>query len=121
MKVESTDLDRALAMARRMVEDQDCRCATCSRLLEPGSEAVLLPGPGPLFRREVTELRLDCTHCKTRNPLTWGFEQELAGQLGAAKGQAGRETPDTCPECGARMEPDGGCFFCRSCGYSQCG
>jgi len=27
----------------------------------------------------------------------------------------------TCPECGGRMESDGGCVLCRSCGYSKCG
>ena len=26
-----------------------------------------------------------------------------------------------CPECGARMEHEGGCVICRSCGYSKCG
>ncbi|MGI6192003.1 MAG: vitamin B12-dependent ribonucleotide reductase [Christensenellales bacterium] len=26
-----------------------------------------------------------------------------------------------CPECGARMEHEGGCVVCRSCGYSKCG
>jgi ribonucleoside-diphosphate reductase alpha chain len=26
-----------------------------------------------------------------------------------------------CPECGSRVEHEGGCIICRSCGYSKCG
>lgn len=26
-----------------------------------------------------------------------------------------------CPECGSRLEHEGGCNLCRSCGYSKCG
>lgn len=26
-----------------------------------------------------------------------------------------------CPECGAKVEHEGGCVMCRSCGYSKCG
>ncbi len=26
-----------------------------------------------------------------------------------------------CPECGSRVEHEGGCVICRSCGYSKCG
>ncbi|MBM6665231.1 hypothetical protein H6B12_10190, partial [Flavonifractor plautii] len=26
-----------------------------------------------------------------------------------------------CPECGSRLEHEGGCVTCRDCGYSKCG
>ena len=26
-----------------------------------------------------------------------------------------------CPECGARIEHEGGCVICRNCGFSKCG
>ncbi len=30
-------------------------------------------------------------------------------------------TGGTCPECGGKVEHEGGCMICRSCGYSKCG
>jgi ribonucleoside-diphosphate reductase alpha chain len=27
---------------------------------------------------------------------------------------------ERCPDCGAKLEYDGGCVMCRSCGYSKC-
>ena len=26
-----------------------------------------------------------------------------------------------CPECGSKLEHEGGCVICRDCGYSKCG
>lgn len=33
------------------------------------------------------------------------------------------ENADTavCPECGRKVEHEGGCVVCRNCGYSKCG
>jgi len=31
------------------------------------------------------------------------------------------EKRHTCPECGGRLEHEGGCVLCRTCGYSKCG
>jgi len=86
MNVETSDLDRAVAMAREMVKDQDCRCATCDGRFEVTSETVMLSGAGPLFRRQVAELRFECPRCNTRKPLPWAFEQELAGRLEDGRG-----------------------------------
>ena len=27
----------------------------------------------------------------------------------------------SCPECGSKVEHEGGCVVCRNCGYSKCG
>ncbi|MBU1942703.1 MAG: vitamin B12-dependent ribonucleotide reductase [Actinobacteria bacterium] len=43
---------------------------------------------------------------------------ESFGQPGGDDLQA---TDHRCPECGARMELEGGCRVCRSCGFSRCG
>lgn len=32
-----------------------------------------------------------------------------------------KDKRDSCPECGGRLEYEGGCVLCRSCGYSKCG
>lgn len=43
----------------------------------------------------------------------------LASMSGA---EIGKSNPGVmnCPECGAALETDGGCFVCRSCGFSKC-
>ena len=51
------------------------------------------------------------------------LEDSGAGKSGAldALQNSGDEMIRPCPECGGRMENDGGCVLCRSCGYSKCG
>ncbi len=38
-------------------------------------------------------------------------------ELGATSGP---RSLVVCPECGEIMEPEGGCYLCRNCGYSKC-
>lgn len=51
-------------------------------------------------------------------------EPELSAAEGSAASQAETVVPGRmrfCPECGAKLEHEGGCVICRNCGYSKCG
>ena len=51
-------------------------------------------------------------------------EPELSAAEGPAASQAETVVPGRmrfCPECGAKLEHEGGCVICRNCGYSKCG
>jgi hypothetical protein len=49
-----------------------------------------------------------------------GISRNTAELRDPSTGPADRLPPDICPECFARMQPEGRCFVCR-CGYSKCG
>lgn len=51
-------------------------------------------------------------------------EPELSAAEGPAASQAETVVPGRmrfCPECGAKLEHEGGCVIYRNCGYSKCG
>ena len=51
-------------------------------------------------------------------------EPELSAAEKPAASQAETVVPGRmrfCPECGAKLEHEGGCVICRNCGYSKCG
>jgi hypothetical protein len=50
-----------------------------------------------------------------------GVNRSLAGVANECPGRADKPSPNICPECGARMQPEGRCLTCPACGYSKCG
>lgn len=51
-------------------------------------------------------------------------EPEFSAAEGSAASQVETVVPGRmrfCPECGAKLEHEGGCVICRNCGYSKCG
>ena len=51
-----------------------------------------------------------------------GKEQELSMISEIEDNDPGTETVNqVCPECGKKVEHEGGCVVCRNCGYSKCG
>lgn len=51
-------------------------------------------------------------------------EPELSAAEGSAASQVETVVPGRmrfCPECGAKLEHEGGCVICCNCGYSKCG
>jgi len=45
------------------------------------------------------------------------IEDELSASIEAHMPQGS----GTCPECGSKVEHEGGCMICRNCGFSKCG
>jgi len=118
MKVPAGCIESAIGDLRRLVSQENLRCRACGTLLEPVAEAA---GPELFVNRLPADLNLVCPACGTRQPLRCDFYDGPAGWLPETGRRSGAPPRHVCPECGARMEPEGRCFFCRACGYSPCG
>ncbi|MTI57897.1 vitamin B12-dependent ribonucleotide reductase [Geosporobacter ferrireducens] len=59
----------------------------------------------------------NCSLCSMAEICNNEYREELT--LGLEEG--GVKTEVLCPDCGMRVEHEGGCMICRSCGFSKCG
>lgn len=91
------------------------------------AEALLEQLQGIRCPSTVRQAGMKCTSCpdaiakvvrrvdKMRRAIPGGM-----GTVAAAESTAEPRFPKFCPECGTRLEHEGGCVACRSCGYSKC-
>jgi len=63
----------------------------------------------PAISHEANARQADCPEKNRSNLVNEHF------------GPPDKKIRDVCPECGQKMQPDGRCFVCRACGYSECG
>lgn len=78
----------------------------------------------------IRQSGMKCTSCP--DAIARVIEQECKKQLAIGNWMAKEEFQEPaalgelenkskCPECGGRLEYEGGCNICRQCGYSKCG
>lgn len=85
------------------------RCPSTIR--QPGLSVTSCPDAIAKALEKVMQARTD------------GTVPEAMPVIRRRKPRESREEPNAsvCPECGAKLEHEGGCIICRSCGYSKCG
>ena len=68
--------------------------------------------PIPYLIKYISSLNLDGSHINTwKNGVLRCLRKFLKEE---------EATGEVCPECGAQIVREGGCFICKSCGYSRC-
>ena len=91
------------------------RCPSTIR--QPGMKCTSCPDAMAKIIQKVAEFqRLTQNH---NYPLGTDPYQEISKRLDADRERYAK-TMTYCPDCGAKLEHEGGCVSCRSCGYSKC-
>lgn len=87
------------------------KCAACQNV--KGSKIKKIDGlscPDVIARTIMEEYERQCRLCNSREHTT-NDEQVVMLQTDA----------NVCPECGSRLNHEGGCVVCRNCSWSRCG
>ncbi len=118
---------RVLLKVTKFVENENLRNAAARNGMPPASDAVngttasgaAAPSPAAAATAANPAAAAVTNPMVTVNGGTVTSAPVSAPVAAAADAAAAGEP--ACPECGGRVEHEGGCVVCRSCGFSKCG
>ena len=101
------------------------RChSTLLQKREKGIKVLSCPDAiGKVIEKVAREQHFGCFPPQKREP-TQPSREEAPIDIPLERENRGCEegvTHAVCPDCGAKLEHEGGCVICRSCGFSKCG
>ena len=83
------------------IRQSGMKCTSCPDAIAKAIERV--------YKQQVALGHWAESEQPAAKPIQKPMETVVAGQM------------KYCPECGAKLEHEGGCVICRNCGYSKCG
>ena len=119
--VQWSDVGRVFEFILAKAPERDCRCRKCGAALCPGAESDGLSPTAHASDSRTAGIYLRCLCCGSRGPIPNSLERGITQDLVKPRPPLRQLAVNTCPDCGQEMHPEGGCFFCRACGFSRCG
>ena len=93
------------------------RCPSCLR--QPGVPVMSCPDAIAKALEKVLKVSQNGSHEPVPAPISPAAKAAPIPRPGMTPAEA--KLAKFCPECGAKLEHEGGCVTCRDCGYSKCG
>ena len=93
------------------------RCPSCLR--QPGVPVMSCPDAIAKSLEKVLKVSQSGNHEPAPAPISPTTKAAPIPRPGMTPAEA--KLAKFCPECGAKLEHEGGCVTCRDCGYSKCG
>ena len=131
-RLVSIALRSGMAVEEIVEQLKGIRChSTLRQMREKGIKVLSCPDAiGKVIEKVAREQHFGCELPEKIKKAQEKVLREEVAPVDVAAGEEGFFVPEEpavpahpgdCPECGARMEHEGGCVICRSCGYSKCG